>query len=392
MFPFTTSPGCAVPTPARILFLVNDDRFFWSHRRPLAEAVRDTGAITAVATTPGPACGQIQAAGFEFIPVRFRRGSLNPARELVTCFDVLRAYRRFRPHLTYHITVKPIVYGSLAARLTGVEAAVNAITGLGYVFTSGGAKRALLRRAAEAGYRSALGWRRGWTIFQNPDDRALFVSTRLVPPARSSVILGSGVDLRRFTVSPGPPGPVRILVACRMLWDKGLGDLVEAARLLRTQGHRFELVLAGEVDPENPASIPRETLAAWNDEGIVSWLGRNDDIAAELKRSHIACLPSYREGIPLYLLEAAASGRPIVTTDVPGCREVVQDGVNGYLVPPQSPDRLAKALAALITDREQCERMGAAGRLLAEERFSTQRVIEQTLAVIRSVLGRDPGA
>ena len=373
--------------PSRVLFLVNDDQFFWSHRRPLAEAVRATGAVTAVATTPGPASRQIGAAGFEFIPVRFRRGNMNPARELATLVDVLRAYRRFRPQIAYHITFKPIVYGTLAARLTGVEAVVNAITGLGYVFTGTGARRAVLRPLAETGYRAALRWRRAWTLFQNPEDRQLFVSRRLAPVARSSVILGSGVDLQRFGASPLPSGPARILVACRMLWDKGIGDLVQAARVLRAQGLDFELVLAGMPDHENPASIPEETLTAWHEEGTVRWLGRSEDIAAEIGRSHIACLPSYREGLPLFLLEAAASARPLVATDVPGCREVTRNGENGLLVPPRAPDRLAAALATLIADRALCERMGVAGRRLAEEHFSTGRVVEQTLALLDSLRG-----
>jgi glycosyltransferase involved in cell wall biosynthesis len=375
----------------RMLFLANIDRFFWSHRLPLARAVQDAGIEVIVASPPGRYRAAIEAAGIEFHPIRFQRESLNPLAEVLALRDIIGVYRRFRPDLVHHITFKSIVLGSLAARLVGVRAVVNAITGLGYVFTGQGLKRAVLRRVAEAGYSWALSGRRMRVIFQNHDDRDLFVGKRLVPADRTTVISGSGVDAQRFAPTPEPEGPVTVLLASRMLWDKGVGDLVQASRLLGQQGIPCRILLAGEPDPANPAAVAATQLAQWQAEGLVTWLGHQEDMPALVAGCHIACLPSYREGLPLSLIEAAASARPIVTTDVPGCRDVVRDGVNGLLVPPRDPARLAAALRRLIEAPQLRQEMGRRGREMALERFTLQHVIDQTLSVYDELLGERAG-
>lgn len=375
------------PNPRRVLFLVNDDRFFWRHRGPLARKVLETGAEVMVATWPGSLRGKIEAAGLKFHPVRFRRGNLNPLQEWLTFIDVLRAYRNFRPHLVHQITFKPIFYGSIAAGIAGIPAVVNAITGLGYVFAGNGVKRSLLRKIAEWGYRISLKRKKSRVIFQNNDDRTLFIARKLAHPSGANVILGSGVDPDRFRPRPEPKGIITILLASRMIWDKGVGDLIEAGRLLRRQGLEFEIVLAGTPDPANPTSIDEKQLQAWQREGAARWLGYREDISHLIAESHIVCLPTfYREGVPLVLLEAAASARPIVTTDMPGCREIVKDGVNGLLVPIKQPERLASSLKKMMTNTALRAEMGHNGREMVLKHFTTDVVVKQTLAVYEELL------
>jgi glycosyltransferase involved in cell wall biosynthesis len=376
-------------TGRRLLYVVNDDRFFISHRLPLARGAAAAGYTVGVAAPPGSSEAAIREAGFDFFPVRFKRGSLNLLGELIPLRDLGRAHRAFRPHLVHHITFKPIVLGSWVARRQGVPV-VNTLTGLGYVFMDDGLKRRILRTIAEAGYRIALRGPRMRTIFQNPDDERLFAARGLLPREDARIVRGSGVDPERFRPCPEPGpevGPPVVLFAARMLWDKGLGELIEAARALRREGVAFRLLLAGSPDRSNPACVPEAQLRAWQTDGLAEWLGHHTDLPALLARTHIVCLPSYREGLPLSLIEAAAAGRPIVTTDVPGCREIVEDGVNGLRVPVGNAPALAAALRQLIGDAALRKAMGEAGRRLVLEHFTTRRVVEQTLAVYAELAG-----
>jgi glycosyltransferase involved in cell wall biosynthesis len=377
----------SAPERHRILYLAGDDRHFWQHRGGLARAVRRAGAEVALAAPPGPLRGTLEEAGLHFYPVPLRRGNRNPCREISALREIAVVLRSFRPHLVHQITFKPIVLGSLAARWCGRPARVASVTGLGYVFTGGGIARALLRTVAESGYRMALRGARVRAIFENPDDQALFLRRGLVAPERARLILGAGVDTRRFTPAPEPPKPVTIVLAARLLWDKGVGELIEAARILRAEGADFRVLLAGSPDPANPAAIGEGQLHAWEKQGLARRLGHVEDMPRLLADCHIACLPSYREGLPVSLMEAAASGLPIVTTDAPGCREIVREGVNGLLVPVRDAAALARALGRLVRDEEERRRMGTAGRALVLERFSVEHVIEQTLTVYRELLG-----
>jgi glycosyltransferase involved in cell wall biosynthesis len=289
------------------------------------------------------------------------------------------------------VAVKPALVGSLAARLAGVPRVVNAIAGLGFVFASDSPKARLLRPAIRLGFRLLLNRPGGLVIVQNPDDRRLLVDGRLVAPERLVLIRGSGVDLGQFHPVPepatGPAAPPVAALVSRMIWDKGVGVLVEAARLLKARGVPLRIVLAGRPDRENPASIPESQLRAWDDEGIVEWVGFCDDIAGLWSRSHIAVLPSwYGEGVPKSLLEAAACGRPLVAVDGPGLREIVRDGETGFLVPPRDADALAEVLQRLAADAGLRRRLGEAARSLAARDFGEAGVIEQTLALYRTLL------
>jgi glycosyltransferase involved in cell wall biosynthesis len=270
------------------------------------------------------------------------------------------------------------------ARVPGV---VNAISGLGYAFTGQDRMASVYRRVATVAYRSALRGESAVTIFQNEDDRRYFTGSGLVRSDRTALIRGSGVDLHAFRPRPKHDGscPV-VLYAGRMLWSKGVGDLVEAARRLRAAGHEFRAELVGHSDADNPEAIPQEQLVAWTDEGIVTWRGRQTDMPRVMAGADIVVLGSERGGVPKVLLEAAGAGLPIVATNVPGCREVVDHGSNGFLVPVHDPDALAGRLSELLTDAGMRERMGAASRSKAVDEFSEQMVAEQTLELYRKVL------
>lgn len=368
--------------------VINADWYYWSHRRSLAKALQAAGYEVTVATAVERGYQQaIEADGVRFVPLRLRRRSTAIRKEVASVFELYRLYRREKPDLVHHITIKPVLYGSLAARAAGVPAIVNTIPGLGYMFVGSGLPAAIRRRVASAAYRVALSGRRTRVILQNPDDFALFTGKKLVAPERATLIRGSGVDVRRFVPSPTPPGVPIVLLAARLLWDKGVGDLVQAARLLKASHAQCRVVLVGAPDQENPNSVSTTDLERWQAEGVVEWWGIRNDMPEVLRSASIVVLPSYyREGVPKILLEAAAAGRPIVTTDMPGCREAVHNGENGLLVPPHSPQDLASAIRTLLQDPELRARMGTRSRIIAETEFSEDRVLRETLAVYRELL------
>jgi glycosyltransferase involved in cell wall biosynthesis len=225
-------------------------------------------------------------------------------------------------------------------------------------------------------------------VFQTREDYAQFTDASVVQRSDAVIIRGAGVDVSVFRATPEPQGEIVVLLAARMLWDKGVGEFVEAVRLLKRRGVGFKAVVVGIVDEGNPRAIPESRLRAWHDEGAIEWWGRRDDMPAVLASSHIVVLPTYYgEGVPKALLEAAASARPIVTTGIPGCRDVVRDGENGLLVPPMEPRALADAIATLVADRGLRERFGKRGREIAVDEFRVEKVVEETLAVYRDVLG-----
>jgi glycosyltransferase involved in cell wall biosynthesis len=372
----------------RILIVVNVEWYFWSHRLPLARGLRDIGCEVIVAA--GVERGYesaIEREGFRFISLRLSRRSTNPWHEVTSIWELFNLYRRERPDLVHHITIKPVLYGTLAARAAAIPALINTIPGLGYTFSGAGIRGSLVRTAVSKAYQFALSGRRVRVIFQNPEDRALFCSTRIATPERSVVIRGSGVNIKYFTPSPAPAGTPIVLLAGRLLWDKGVGELVEAARQLKVRGTECRVVLAGIPDAENPRSIPVSVLEDWQAEGVIEWWGQRDDMPAVLEKSSIVVLPSYYpEGVPKILLEAAASGRPIITTNTPGCREVVRHGENGLLIPPRDSHALAEAIAMLLHNPVLREQMGARGRELVVTQFSEEQVIRETLAVYQDLL------
>lgn len=372
----------------RLLFVVTEDSFFASHRLPLARAARDAGFSVSVATTDGDFAGAIRREGIELIPFDLSRRGMNPLREAAAVARLAALYRDRRPDIVHHVAFKPIVAGSLAAKLAGVPVVVNTFTGLGYMYSSDEWRARALRVPVEAILRFALRGPGRAVIVQNPDDRRIVSRVIGADPAALDLIRGSGVDPAVYRASAEPSGEVQVAFICRMLWSKGVGEFVEAARQLRSDSIRARFVIVGGTDDGNPNAVPGSQLRAWHAEGAVEWLGRRDDVPAILAASHIVALPSaYGEGVPKILIEAAACARPIIASDIPGCREIVRDGENGLLVPRKRPRELAAALRTLIADPAARRRMGEAGRRLAESEFSERQVIAETLGVYRRELG-----
>lgn len=364
----------------KLLFIVNEAGYFASHRLSHARAAREAGWEVAIASAPSPAQQRLRDAGFAVHDLPLTRAGLRPDRELRAVAAAWRLIRRLRPDLVHCIALKAAVAGGLAARLARAPALVISIAGLGHVFTDPSATGRLLRLVF-SGLIPLLVSRRSRVIVQNEDDLERLTSSATLR-ARALLIPGAGVDLETFSPRPEPDGPPCVLLASRMIWKKGVGEFVEAARRLRAEDPQLRFRLAGDSDPGNPAAIARAQLAAWHEEGAVEWLGQRDDMAALIAASHVFCLPSrYGEGVPKSLIEAAAAGRALVTTDMPGCRDIVRDGENGLLVPPGDVEALTEALGRLLADPALRRRLGARGREIACERFGLKDIVKATLAV-----------
>lgn len=375
---------------SKIVLYANTEWYLYNFRRSLALALKAAGHELLLISPPGPYGERLRALGLRWEPVPMDRRSLNPLREALLLGHLGRLFRREKPDLVHGFTIKCAVYGSLAARLAGVPARVNAVAGMGYVFTSNDAKARLLRPMVRALMRVALDGNNARLILQNPDDVALFEQTRLVSPRHIRLIQGSGVDCSRFVARQAKDAgdqPLTVLLAARLLWDKGLAEYVEAARVLRRQGRAVRFLLAGDPDPGNPAAVPEATVRDWVQEGLVEWLGHVDDMPALFGSVDVVVLPSYREGLPKGLIEAAACALPLVTTDVPGCREVVSDGIDGLRIPPRDATALAHAIARLQDDPALARRLGEAARAKALARFDEKIVIERTRAVYAELVG-----
>lgn len=374
----------------RVLLFANTDWYLYNFRRSLALALRDVGHDPLLLSPPGAYGERLRGLGLRWEPVPMERRSLNPLREATLLLELARLFRREKPDLVHGFTIKCAVYGSLAARLAGVPAQVNAVTGLGYVFTSQDTKARALRPLVRTLMKTALGARSARLILQNPDDVAMFERSGLVDPARIRLIPGSGVDCGRFAPmarpAPQPGEPFKVLLPARLLWDKGLAEFVDAARRLQAEGRDIEFLLAGEPDPGNPASVPEDIVRGWVEEGLVRWLGHVDDMPALFASVDVVALPSYREGLPKGLIEAGACGKALVTTDVPGCRDVVDDGVDGLKVPVRDAAALTAAIVRLHDDPALAARLGGAARERALNRYDERIVIERTLAVYRELL------
>jgi len=371
----------------RLLFVVNDVGFFLSHRLNIAQAARVAGWEVHVATAPGSVVERVAAEGFRHHAVPLSRSGTNPLAEIGTLWALFRLFRRLRPTLVHAVTIKPVLYSGLLAPWTGVPALIQAVSGLGHVFIADGRLAAWRRAAVVAAYWFAFRHPNSHVIFQNPDDRAAL--WHALREGQAALIPGAGVDPEEFTPRLEPPGEPLVVLASRMLWAKGVGEFVEAARLLRERGISARFALVGDSDPGNPAAVPDERLRAWAASGVVEWWGRRENMADIFGQASVVCLPTfYGEGVPKVLIEAAASGRPIVATNWPGCREIVHEGHNGLLVPPRDPEALARALEKVLKDRDLRSRMGSRGREIVMSGFTSALVVEKTLALYRELLQR----
>lgn len=373
----------------KILFVVNAPEFFVSHRLPLAVAVQRSGYEVHVASADGEEVSVIEAHGFHHHIIGFARSGQNPWVELKTLASLIRLFRQVRPELVHLITIKPVLYGGLAARVAGVSGVVSAVSGLGTVFLSESRTAKLRRWMISKLYKVAFKQRRLAVIFQNPSDRETLLALGALDIRDTRMIRGSGVALDEYPYLPEPDGQPVIVMAARLLRDKGVFEFVNAARCLRERGVEATVRLIGSADPGNLTSVTPEELQQWESEGVVELLGFRSDIAQQYAAANVVCLPSYREGLPKSLVEAAACGRAVVTTDVPGCRDAIIPGETGLLAQVRDPVSLADAIQKLVKDPELRKRMGVAGRALAENEFAIDRIVNQHLAIYREVVSSD---
>ncbi len=362
----------------KILFFATEDWFICSHWLPLILGARNAGFEVVVVTRTNKHEETILQHGVRVIPFNISRRGSNIFSEFSTVLRLIRIYRNERPDLAHHIAMKPMLYGSIASHLTRVPHTVNWVSGMGWLFISSSWRAKVLQTAV----RKVLGLvlRGTELVVENRDDQVV-ISGIGVGARHIRLVPGAGVDTSQYAPTSEPNGPISVVLPARMLWDKGIGEFVEAATQLRSRGVSARFILVGEPDEENPASVPMQQLARWRNDGVVEWLGRREDMPRILAQSHIVCLPSYREGLPKSLLEAASCGRPIVTTDVPGCREIVHDDDNGILVEPRNSTALADALARLIADGELRRRMGQRGRERVLHEFSQEIIVAKVLAI-----------
>ncbi len=372
-----------------LAFVVNNADFLVSHRLVLVKGALEAGyRVTAIAPESA-AFETLRGLGCQTEHWRLRRTGQRPHEEALALAHLVALYRRLQPDLTHHVTVKAMLYGSLAARVNRVPAVVNAVSGLGFVFLSTGLRARARRGALRFGYELALNSPRSAVILQNDDDeRALRDLGALKETTRVVKIRGSGVDLTRFTHSPEPQGVPLVVVPARMLIDKGIREFVEAARQLKAKGVQARFALVGGEDVGNPQSVPRAELEGWVTSGIVEWWGHRADMPEVLRQATVVCLPSYREGMPKALMEAAAIGRAIVTTDVPGCRDAVANGQIGRLVPVKRASALAATLEEVLEDHLARHRLAEAAGRFALENFSDTSVLQKHLQLYDSLLSR----
>jgi glycosyltransferase involved in cell wall biosynthesis len=370
----------------RILYIVTEDWYFVSHRLGLAVAAIQAGFNVAIATRVSEHRDIITAAGIVIFPVDFNRSGLHPFQDLTVIRRLATIYRTYQPDISHHVALKPVLYGSLAARITGHTRVVNALAGLGYVFSSKTRRARILRGFVTPLLRVATEAPQSRLIVQNDEDRSRVIQLLLARPENVCLIPGAGVELGRYSQTDAGKTPPLVVLPARLLREKGVLEFVEAARILKSESNPARFALVGRPDPLNPASVSQVNVDDWVSEGVIEAWGWQEDIPAVLAQAQVVCLPSYHEGFPKSLLEAAASGCAMVATDIAGCRAIVLDGETGLLVPVGEVPALAAALRRMTTDihlRQQC---GANARQLARSSFSIERVINLTFAIYWEIL------
>ncbi|MFB2773870.1 glycosyltransferase family 4 protein [Shewanella xiamenensis] len=369
----------------RLLFLVNVDWFFISHRLPIALAAQNSGYEVHIACSFTEKYDFLLQQGFKLHPLELSRTGTKFMSEILSFINIFNLLRTVKPDLVHLVTIKPVLYGGVASRILGVRNRVASISGLGYVFIATGFKASLMKAGICALYRFALKGNNTKVIFQNPDDMQQMINIKAISSKQVVMIRGSGVDLASFSVVAEPEGIPVIMLMARLLMDKGVMEFIEAARILKEQGVKCRFVLVGSTD-ENPKSVSSTLLNTWINEGIVEYWGFSDNPAETYSKANVAVLPSYREGLPKSLIEAAACGRAVITTDVPGCRDAISPGITGILIPAKDSLSLAEAIATLCENWQLRNQLGSAGRKLAENEFDIKSVINKHLSIYENLL------
>ena len=374
-------------TSGTVLFVVSVDWFFISHRLKLARGLQEAGwKVLVAAPCEDPRSAEILKQNeIEFIPLKMQRGFTSPRHDIRAILELIKLYRALTPDIVHHVAIKPVIFGGLASRLAGQHAIINAISGLGYSFLGRSPLAAIKQGLISLLYRLAISGSRGVTIFQNTEQAELFIRKKILRKNQTCLIRGSGVSLSQFANTGRPARQPEVLFANRILRSKGLPELIEAVRQLKRSGVELTLTVAGRIDGRTPDAIPETQLQSWHEEGIINWIGYKDNVEPLLRAARIVVLPSHSEGLPRSLLEAAAAGRPIVATDIPGCRAIARSNENALLVEVGDAEGVAKALRNLLEDDQLCDRMGDHGRMIAKE-FSNEYVLEKTLALYHRIM------
>lgn len=372
---------------ARILFVTNVDWFFISHRLVIAEEAQKRGFEVIVAAEDTGRSQEIRDKGIHFINLSISRSGTNPFKEFKTLINFFNVYKKINPDVVHHITLKPVIYGSIIAKLLRIRGVVNAISGLGYNFTKG--RQSYVQKAMLYIMRFGFSRKNLVVIFQNENDQDELTDLGIINSSNEIVgIKGSGVDLQKYYESPFPAfNRIIILLPSRMLWDKGIKELREASNILKEKySNKVEFILSGLADEDNKAGVPAFYMKSWDDGEYVKWIGYQKNMFKIYQNSHIVVLPSYREGMPKSLLEACAVGRAIVTTNAIGCKETVDEGVNGFKVPVASSTDLANALEELINNHDLIKQMGHNSRAKAEKEFDVKNVVEKHIEIYNRLL------
>ncbi len=375
----------------KLLFIINVDWFFVSHRLPIAVAALKEGYEVHIACGLTDKKEYLESLGLIVHPLNLSRGSTGIVQEFKSFRDIISVLKEVKPDIVHLITIKPVLYGGIASRVLGVKNRVFAISGMGYVFTSESTRTSLLRFFITQLYKIALGGKRSKVIVQNTDDRDILTRFNVIEESQEILIRGSGVSLVTHTYEKEPDGVPVVVMASRLLKDKGVIEFIEAANILQKRGILAKFKLYGDIDVHNPASLKQDEVNEIKKKGIVEVLGYTDDIAEVFLASNIVILPSYREGLPKVLIEAAACGRAVITTDVPGCRDAIEEKKTGLLVKAKDSHSLAEGIEKLVEDKTLRKKMGKAGRELAEKEFDIEKVINTHLDIYQSFYESESG-
>ena len=371
----------------KLLILINDLSFFCSHRLPIAEAAKENAfdVVIGYGELGGANPKELEKKGFKVCSVPIKRGTINMFKDLQSLFYIWRFFKREKPDIVHLVTIKPYLYGGIIARMIGIPGLVSAVSGLGTLFVHQDLKSNFLRLLIYPMYRLAFNHRNQIVIVQNQEDTKVLARWSKLSSTKVRLLKGSGVQLKNFFKLEDPTGMPVVCFASRLLVDKGVYEFVSAARLLKEKGIQARFFLAGNLDTQNPTGITNKDLKKIKEDKYVEVLGYQNDVISLFSRSHIICLPSYREGFPKVLIEAAAAGRAVVTTDVPGCRDAIIPDKTGLLVPVRDDVALANAIQDLIKNTEKRKTMGIAGRELAEKEYKIENIVKAHLKIYRDL-------
>jgi glycosyltransferase involved in cell wall biosynthesis len=363
----------------KLVLFANTDWYLYNYRLSLASTLIEQGNEVLLISPEGNYANRIKASGLSWHAFKISRSDANPIGELLTIFHLARLYSREKPDLVHHFTIKCVLYGSFAARITGISKVVNSITGMGYIFTRNDIFTFFAKPFVTLLYKIAL--KNSRVIFQNENDLDFFTKNQLVNPDQCKLIPGSGVDIIKFKPAPQPNGIPLVVLCARMIWEKGIQEFVEAAKIIKNKGINARFALVGTPDKGNPSSISEKQMEIWAESGVIEVWGWQEDMVKVYQESSIVCLPSYyREGLAKSLIEAAACGRALIASDIPGCREVVKEGINGLLVPPKQVLPLAESLEKILDDTKMREKMGTESRKIALCSFSAEKINAATIS------------